>query len=747
MKRILSIIVFVLVSIVISFGQTPQAIKYQAIARDLQGTPLINQDVSLRVSLLQGDREGAAVYSETQNLPTNSYGLINLEIGKGKALSGMFTDINWKNGPFFLKMEMDITGGTNYQLMGTSELLSVPYALYAEHSGDEGNRAGEWTHDATNIWVSPTYAPNNVGIGTNSPAQKLHIYNGSGVSNFLLEGTYAGVGTAGISNFYLKNSSGGALFGFYFKKESGTTYIVQSAFDGTNWIPYNKLNYSTKELEYKEGLVDVKFSNTGNVLFNNSGNIDHNYTGGGNGLNASGNTPYALYYIENNDAQNDWGWGLSAGLSNSSAGSTSIGIIGWNFGSGYGVYGYSYNGTGIYGQNYSGNYGSLGTPDYGVVGYNATSTNYGYIGTNKYGVYGYLNPLAPGQYAIYGYNPDGYAGDGYDIDHTIGGVKGYNYWGYPYTFGVAGYSYLISNRSGGCFGGYEYGGTWGSMAYKSSSSSIWGGYFTSYTSGGGKAGETAINNGIGAWGDLFGATVTGGIYGTFTRGEHYALYAHGNTFSDGMDVYLQRNRENTSTVLYSPASTSVTVQTYGFGQLSGGKCTVDFDKAFRDAVSQEEPVVVTVTPVGHCEGILLTSITSSGFSVEENKDGKSNVPFTFIAIGQRAGFENPQLPQEVIQSDYVDKIEKSYVNDASTKNDAPGLYYENGQLINGRHPSTFRDLNRPKTDPDALKIKAPAAIGKEGNIDGKDPSTNRATGNPAGAIKTNANTPDISKPR
>jgi hypothetical protein len=559
----------------------------------------------------------------------------------------------------------------------------------------------------------------------------LHIYNGSGVSNFLLEGTYAGVGTAGMSNFYLKNSSGGALFGFFFKKESGVTYVVQSAFDGTNWIPYNKLNYSTKELEYKEGLVDIKFSNTGSIL--------HNYPGTGNGLRGIGATPYAVYYIENNDPTSYIGWGLSAGMTNSSASSDSRGLMGWNYSPGYGVVGYTYNsaGTGIRGESYGGNYGLLGTPNYGVVGYNATSTNYGYIGLTNYGVYGHLSPAAIGQYAIMGYNEDSYSGTDYSFSSTIGGVQGYNFIGYPYTFGVAGYSYLSYARSGGCFGGYEFGGLWGCMAYESSSYTSWGGYFTSHTNGGGKAGELAINNGIGAWGDLFGATITGGIYGTFTRGDHYALYAHGDVYSDGLDVRLQKNAEKKNTVLYTPVATSVTVQTYGYGQLSGGKCAIKFDKAFQDVASKEIPVIVTATPIGECNGIHLTTITSSGFTVEENNSGRSNVQFTFIAIGQRAGFENPQLPQEVVQSDYIDKIEKSYVDDASTKGDAPGLYYENGQLVNGRHPSTLPDLNRPKTNPNAVNIKAPAPIGKEGISTGKAPAINRATGNPIGDFKTN----------
>jgi hypothetical protein len=689
---------------VITYGQAPQAIKYQAIARDNTGNPIVNQDIGIRISLLQGDREGAAVYSETQNLPTNSYGMINLEIGKGKALSGMITEINWKNGPFFLKLEMDITGGTNYQLMGTSELLSVPYALYAEHSGDEANRAGEWSNNGTNIYVSPTYAPNNVGIGTNSPAQKLHIYNGSGVANFLLEGTYAGGGTAGMSNFYLKNSSGGALFGFFFKKESGVTYVVQSAYDGSSWIPYNKLNYVTKELEYKEGLGDIKFSNTGTLI--------HNYPGTGNGLTAHGNTPVAVHYIQNDYAGDSWG--LSAGMGSSSAGPSSYGVFGFNYGSGFGVYGRTYN-----------------TFGFGTCGVHMPSGNCGYIGLLNYGVLGYLYPVNAGQYAVMGYNSDGYSGSDYAFSYNDGGVQGCNYWGYPYTFGVAGYSYLYYNRSGGCFGAYEDGSLWGCMAYKSSSGNPWAGYFTTsiVTNGGGKAGETAINNGIGVWGDLFGAAITGGIYGTFTRGNHYALYSHGDVFKDGLDVHLQKNTEKTNTVLYTSVSTSVTIQTFGYGQLSGGKCSVDFDKAFRDVVSQETPVIVTVTPVNDCNGVHVTRVSSSGFSAEENNSGRSDVTFMFIAIGQRAGYEKPSLPEEVVQSDYIDKVEKSLVDDGSTKGDSPGLYYENGQLVNGIHPSTLPDPNKPRIDPKAPPKPEPVGIDRDNMRNGKAPETGQSTVN------------------
>jgi hypothetical protein len=726
MKRILALVLFVLISLVISYGQAPQAFKYQAIARDNNGHPLVNCDIGLRISLLQGDKNGPVVYSEAQNLTTNSTGLIDMEIGKGRILSGSFMDIDWRSTPYYLKIEMDNHGGTDYHLMGTSELLSVPYALYAENAGAEGNRAGEWTNDGTNIYVAPLYSANNVGMGTSAPSDKLHVYGGTTPANLIIESNITG-STSAISRFRLKNRDDGDLFNLSLRRTSGNTEMLQSVYDAsaTTWREYVYFNVNTQKYEVRSGIGNIEYKNNGDIYFSNTGGILHNYPGNGNGLRAIGNTPWALYYIENSGAPVFQGWGLSAGLTNPSSAADSRGIMGWNYGGGYGVYGYTCGLSAVQGDHINGNYGSLGTPDYGAVGYNVSSGNYGYIGTSSYGVYGYLGSTDAQDYAVFGYGIHAASVDGIGYGHTstLGGVKGYNYYGNPYTFGTSGYSWLDENRSGGCLGGYYDGSLWGCLAYKSSSGTMWAGYFTTniVQSGGGKSGEPAINNGIGAWGDLFGATVTGGVYGTFTRGERYALYSHGDVFKDGLDISLQKSKDNTNTVLYTNVSTSVTVQTYGYGQLAGGKCTVAFDKAFREVVSQDAPVIVTVTPIGHCNGISLTGITSSGFSVEENNSGRSDVQFTFIAIGQRAGYENPSLPTEVVQSDYIDKVEKSLVDDGSTKDDAPGLYYENGQLISGTHPSMLPDPNKPEVDPKVLPPPVHPPVDKEGKGTGKAP--------------------------
>ena len=99
--------------------------------RDAQGVVISEQDVSLQISILKGSETGAPVYVETHQEKTSSFGLITLEIGNGTMISGNLPDIDWNADSYFIKIELDAAGGTNYQFMGTTKLLSVPYALNA----------------------------------------------------------------------------------------------------------------------------------------------------------------------------------------------------------------------------------------------------------------------------------------------------------------------------------------------------------------------------------------------------------------------------------------------------------------------------------------------------------------------------------------------------------------------------------------------------------------------------------------
>lgn len=115
-----------------AYAQAPEKISYQAVIRDGSNALVTLSSVGMQISILRDSTTGTAVYVETQTLTSNANGLVSLEIGGGTLVNGGFSTIDWSNGPYFVKIETDPSGGTNYTITGTSQLLSVPYALYAE---------------------------------------------------------------------------------------------------------------------------------------------------------------------------------------------------------------------------------------------------------------------------------------------------------------------------------------------------------------------------------------------------------------------------------------------------------------------------------------------------------------------------------------------------------------------------------------------------------------------------------------
>jgi hypothetical protein len=113
------------------FAQAPQKMSYQAVIRNSSNALVSSTAVGMRISILQATSTGTAVYVETQTPTTNANGLVSIEIGAGTAVTGTFAGIDWSAGPYFIKTETDPAGGTSYSITGTSQLLSVPYALSA----------------------------------------------------------------------------------------------------------------------------------------------------------------------------------------------------------------------------------------------------------------------------------------------------------------------------------------------------------------------------------------------------------------------------------------------------------------------------------------------------------------------------------------------------------------------------------------------------------------------------------------
>jgi uncharacterized protein (TIGR02145 family) len=155
MKKLYLLLIGILLLGASMYAQTPQAINYQGVARDNSGNVLVNQAISLRLSILTGSATGTAVYVETHATTTDGFGLFALHIGQGTVVSGAFGTIDWGSNSCYLKVEIDPAGGTTYQVAGTSQFASVPYALYAQSSGSatHGNNPGDMLYWNGTSWV------------------------------------------------------------------------------------------------------------------------------------------------------------------------------------------------------------------------------------------------------------------------------------------------------------------------------------------------------------------------------------------------------------------------------------------------------------------------------------------------------------------------------------------------------------------------------------------------------------------
>lgn len=176
MKRLI-LTAIALVMFVITYSQAPQKFNYQAIARNNVGVELANQPIGLRVSIIDGSPNGTVLYQETHINTTNQFGLFNLSVGAGSVVTGSFSSISWGIGSKYIKTEIDPNGGTSYTVAGTSELLSVPYALYAQTSSVAGP-TGPQGSTGLNGATGPTGANGNTGATGSQGVQGATGANG-----------------------------------------------------------------------------------------------------------------------------------------------------------------------------------------------------------------------------------------------------------------------------------------------------------------------------------------------------------------------------------------------------------------------------------------------------------------------------------------------------------------------------------------------------------------------------------------
>jgi len=319
----------------IAFAQAPNKMSYQAVVRDAADQLLANKAIGVQVTIEQGTAGGAAVYVETFTPTTNANGLVTLEIGTGNIVSGDITTIDWENGPYFIKTETDPTGGTSYSLAGTTELMSVPYALHARKAAIADSVVGGTTES------DPVF--------TASPAGGI---SGSDISNWNLDTSITNeIQILSISNDSIYLSDGGfAVLPVAVNNDNDSTNEIQQLISSNDTLYLNNgggFVTFTNLINWLQNSNDLYFE-TGNVAIGHDSpehplhiydSVAHTGSDYKNGLlmqsritNTTSGSDYAGIYsdVKGTDAYNTAVDGTSSGISS---------------GTNYGVGGYARNAT------------------------------------------------------------------------------------------------------------------------------------------------------------------------------------------------------------------------------------------------------------------------------------------------------------------------------------------------------------------------------------------------------------------
>jgi hypothetical protein len=412
------------------FAQAPQAFKYQAVARDNSGNLIANQSVGFRISVLQNSPTGTSVYSETHTVASNNLGLVNLDLGAGNPVSGTFSTINWGSGNYFVKVELDVTGGSNYLFMGTSQLLSVPYALHAQTANSIANDSDAQTltingstlsisngNSVTLPSGSTAYtAGSGIGINGNvisntAPNQVVSL-TGNGATT--VSGTYPNFVISSTDNINDADANPSnelqtlTLNGNTLSISSGNSVILSSGSGGTLDQAYDFGGAGAgRNITVDNGPVALTvnganaigfrsdLNNTGAAIIANSNTASNTFSAIQASTNSTSNIASAIVGNSTGTAG-----GVSGQLTNTSTAQAAVYGSSLRTSGGHGVFGIGFNGTvgqtnysqgfGVYAENFDavaplGNgVGAAGKGFYGVLGEDR------YLGSQA-GAYGVLS--------------------------------------------------------------------------------------------------------------------------------------------------------------------------------------------------------------------------------------------------------------------------------------------------------------------------------------------------------------------
>lgn len=480
MKHLSLIVAAVLMGIT-AMAQSPSKFNYQAVARDAAGVVVSDGTVGVKVTILSGSATGTEVYSETHSATTNVYGMLNFQIGAGTGATGDISTIDWGSDAHFIKVEMDPAGGSSYTVSNTSELISVPYAEYANSALHVDDADADSTNEVQSIMLTGDSLVLSIDGGTvdlsgydqSASVAANDSAIGANAADIATNATDIATNATDIAT---NATDLAAHITADMDVDSTNELITDMVMDGDTMLQITE-DGVVHEVDLSALVDDGDWVRSGDTLYN----MDDSLIGIGT------NDPITSYKLTLNPGNNLGGLYIDREYSGSSA---------------YALYNSDYYGTGyrygLYNVLYDGSSGAYGL--YQNI-YYMNSTEYGvynnmYYGTGtSYGIRNYIYKTSGGGYGVYNYMSNNTSTSGLygNYNQIFGGGTTYGSYNYSRSTNTStGYSaygsynigYLMGTYYGTAFGSYNYAyaaKTYYDYAYGSYNYAS-GGYYANYAS-------------------------------------------------------------------------------------------------------------------------------------------------------------------------------------------------------------------------------------------------------------------------
>ncbi len=612
MKRLFTLFL-ALTATTLVFAQAPQQVKYQGVARDAAGAVIANGTLTVQFDVHTGSASGPIVYTESHaGVTTNMFGLFSINMGSVTPFPANL----FGAGMEFLEVSVDF--GTGLTSMGTSQFLSVPYALFADSSANPGPAGAMGPSGADGA----TGAVGAMGpSGADGATGAVGAMGPSGADG--ATGAVGAAGPAGANGATGATGPSGADGATGAVGAAGPAGAMGAAGPAGPMGPAGA-NGATGATGAAGAVGAMGPAGPAGPM----GPAGANGATGAVGPTGPGSVTGTINYVSKFTAANALGNSLMQD-----------------------------NGTSM----------SINSAPVLNSQLYVNRTQLTVNGDNQATVYAYRTRDSQND------------GTGYGNAVTNSAVKSYNFWGDVYTFGSAAYNWNDYSRCGGAFGADQGGTYWGSLGYRSSGLLNYGVYGSAaYANGAGRM-SNGIKSGIGAgfYGDLMGGWVRGEVMGLTTMGSLYSAFNIGNTFTVGYHADLVRTG-STMTPAYAVTSTSVKVYDDGSNQLSNGTVRVNFTPEYAALIAGSGKPTVTVSAMGQCNGLYIVSIDEAGFTVAEMNGGSSNVEFSWIAVGKRT--DAGTAPEVLTSPTFTEKMQGVMFNDGNTEQSGTPLFWNGSSL-------------------------------------------------------------------